>query len=230
MKTPIQKLKSSKLFYNKWPYKVECTIFGAYLVTRYRLDAVKAWCNGNSNVGIGNSYGAKNINKPDLLLFIGAVEQFISNDDVQVRAEGSKLNLFCKDKTTLETIDSALTTWIRKISGPTTDEELEYLLSNGHKKRLCDKFPMGKYQYKVFFKYKISNEKKAQFLEWCLKYQDKLKISRSTKTWLEGRKFYVQDPFMYAEDDKMLSMIGMFMSGNVKKVEHFILRTNALTT
>jgi hypothetical protein len=34
---------------------------------------------------------------------------------------------------------------------------------------------------------------------------------------------------MYVEDEKMLSMTGMYLSGYVKKVEEFILRENALT-
>lgn len=227
MKTQIQKLKSSKLFYNKWPYKVECTVFGAYIVGRFKLPHVKAWCNGDNSFCSG-TYGSKNINRANLLVFVEAVEDFLSNDQVQIRTEGSRFNLFCKEKSVLEEIDKSLQKWIRKISGPTTDEELEYLLSNGHKKRLCDKFPMGKYQYKVFLKYKIPEEKRRQFVEWCANYQDKLKISKTSQRWLEGNKFYVQDPFMYVEDERMLSMIGMFLGGHIKKVEHFILRTSAL--
>ncbi len=228
MKTRIQKLKSSKLFYNKWPYKVECTVFGAYIVGRFKLSHVKEWCKGNNSLGVG-SYGSRNINKTDLLVFVEAVENFVSSEQVQIRTEGSRFNLFCKEKTVLEEIDKKLHKWVRKISGPTTDEELEYLLSNGHKKRLCDEFPMRKYRYKLFFKNKISEEKKQQFLDWCSNYEDKIKISKTSELWLEGKKFYVQDPFMYVEDDKMLSMVGMFLSGHVKKVEHFILRKNALS-
>jgi hypothetical protein len=229
MKIQIQKLKSSKLFYNKWPYKVECTIFGAYLVGRYNLTALKEWCNGAPGLlGIGNSYGAKNINKADLLIFVAAAERYIKNDRVKIRTEGNKFNLFCKDKDTLEEIEQQLRKWIRKISGPTTDEELEYLLSNGHKKILCDSFPKEKYQYKLFFKTKISAERRKQFLEWSSNYNEKLEVSGTSKLWLEGRKPYVQNPFMYIEDDKMLSMIGMFLSGHVRKVEHFLLRTSTL--
>jgi hypothetical protein len=34
---------------------------------------------------------------------------------------------------------------------------------------------------------------------------------------------------MYVEDDKMLSMAGMYLSGYVKKVEEFILRETAFS-
>jgi hypothetical protein len=208
---------------------VECTIFGAYLVGRYKLSTVKAWCNGAPGLlGIGNSYGAKNINKADLLVFVNAAEQYVKNDKVQIRTEGSRFNLFCKDKDALEEIEQQLGHWIRKISGPTSDEELEYLLSNGHKKRLCDFIPKKKYRYKLFFKNKFPQEKRMQFAQWCENYKDKVEISRNSKLWLESRKPYVQDPFMYVQDEKMLSMIGMFASGYVRKVEEFIERNTVL--
>ena len=227
MKTQIQKLKSSKLFYNKWPYKVECTIFGAYLLGRYKLSSVKDWCNGTGE--LGQSYGAKNINKGAMLVFVTAVEKFLSSDRIQIRTERSKFNLFCKDKDVLEEIENTLGHWIRAISGPTTTEELEYMLANGHKKRLCDALPKGKYQYKLFFKIKLPDDRKEQFLIWSSKYQDKICVSKTTTRWLKNERFYPQDPFMYVDDDKMLSMAGMFLSGYVKKVEHFILRNTVLS-
>jgi hypothetical protein len=63
---------------------------------------------------------------------------------------------------------------------------------------------------------------------WANKYDGKIEISDSSYNWLRGSKWYVQDPFMYVEDDKMLSMAGLFLSGHIKKVEEFILRENAL--
>lgn len=229
MKTPIQKLSSSKLFYNQWPFKVECTIFGAYLIGRYKLSSVKEWCNGVATLGIGNSYGAKNINKGDLLVFVNAAEKYISNKTVKIRTEGCKFNLFCKDKAVLEDIDKTLNRWIRKISGPTSEEELEYLLSNGYKKRLCDNFPKGKYKYKLFLKNKFPEDRRKQFLEWAEKYKDQIEIKGTTKRWLANERMWAQDPFMYVQDDKMLGIVGLYISGYVKKVEEFTLRNSVLT-
>jgi enoyl-[acyl-carrier protein] reductase I len=49
----------------------------------------------------------------------------------------------------------AVSEWVKKISGPTTQEELEFLLSNGHKKILCDTYPKEMYKYRVFFKSRL---------------------------------------------------------------------------
>ncbi len=224
----IQKLSSSKLFYNKWPYKVECTLRGASRVARNNLDELKSWCNCEPNAPRYLGVGDRNINKAELLQFITVVEPFLK-DNLQIRTEGSHFNLFCKDTTTLNSIEAALRPWIRKICGPNTEEELNFLLENGHKKRLCDKLPKGKYNYKVFFKIKLPEDKRMAFSVWAENYSEKIEIAGLSDLWLKGIKKYKQDPFMYVEDEKTLSMVGMFLSGYIKKVEHFIPRNSVLT-
>jgi hypothetical protein len=227
MITQIQKLKSSKLFYNRWPYKVECWQVGASRVVHSGVPAVREWCATGKGMFV-SSHESRNLDKEVYLEFANLVEPYISNPNVKVRVEGSHFNLFCTDKSILEAIDKDLNKWISKISGPTTDEELEFLLSNGHKKILRDVLPKEKYKYRIYFKSKFPADKRASFMTWADKYGSKLEISDSSRHWLLGNRQYVQDPFMYIEDDKMLSMAGMYLSGYVKKVEEFILRENAL--
>jgi len=107
MKTPIQKLKSSKLFFNKWPYKVECRQAGASRIIHSGIDSCKEWC----NTGKGTPFGHYN-KTPDtvtFLEFINAVEPFLDRkEEVQIRVENCHFNLFCKDPSVLEEIDNAL--------------------------------------------------------------------------------------------------------------------------
>jgi hypothetical protein len=226
MKTQIQKLKSSKLFYNKWPYKVECRQVGASRIVHSGVDAVREWCATGKGMSFDRT-SALQINKADYLEFTNLVAPFLSNPDVKIRVEGSHFNLFCIDKSILEIIDNDLNKWIRKISGPTTDEELAFMLSNGHKKILRDVFPKEKYKYRIYFKSRFPADKRSSFVMWADKYGDKLDISETSRRWLIGNRHYTQDPFMYVEDDKMLSMVGMYLSGYIKKVEEFILREDA---
>ena len=129
MKTKIQKLSWSKLFYNKWPYKVECTIRGAVKVARYDTRLLKAWCRGEINTtSFYFGGGEKNINKLELLTFITAAEPFLKREDTQIRAEGSHFNIFCKDFKVLEHIDNNLHRWIRSITGPTSAEEFNFMI------------------------------------------------------------------------------------------------------
>jgi hypothetical protein len=67
------------------------------------------------------------------------------------------------------------------------------------------------------------------FASWAAKYQDKLEVSGVSELWLNGKLPYTQSPFMYVKDEKTLSMVGMFVSGYVQKVEDFIPR-NTIST
>lgn len=227
MKTPIQKLKSSKLFYNKWPYKVECIQHSASKAVYFGDEAIEEWLNGGRKIYLTNNE-EKNLDKQALLEFARAIKPFVKNDDVKHRSEGNHFNLFCKDQAVLEEIDKRLHRWIRKISGPTSQEEYDFLMSNGHKKILCDSLPKNGYKFRVYFKNKFSQEKRQTFHNWTYSYGDKIIIAGSTKRWLDGEKFYIQDPFMYVKDEKMLSMIGIYLSGHIKKVEEFIERNTVL--
>lgn len=229
MKAQIQKLKSSKLFYNKWPYKVECIQPGASKIIRYPNWMIKSWCNDGSSARF-SEWDNRHIDKASLLAFFDAATPFLENENLQIRAEGSHFNIYCKDTILLEEINKGLNRWIKNIWGPTTNEEYEFLMSNGHKKILRDALPKGLYRYKVYFKNRWPKEKRQAFYSWSKKFTDKVEISCTSKLWINGEKMYVQDPFMYVADDKMLSMIGMFSSGYVKKVEEFILRENVLPT
>ena len=224
----IQKLKSSKLFFNKWPYKVECVQPGASRVIHSGVGLCRHWCATGKGMRF-SSYDGKIADTDKFLKFIDAVEPFLDRkEEVQIRVENSHFNLFCKDPSVLEEIDDAVSQWIKKISGPTTQEELEFLLSNGHKKILCDTYPKEMYKYRVFFKSRFTDDKRSAFVTWADKYGISLLISETSRRWLKGDRYYAQDPFMYVIDDKMLSMVGLYLSGYVKKTEEFILRENAL--
>ena len=228
MKTQIQKLKSSKLYYNKWPYKVECWQVGASRIVHSGVAACQEWCASNKGLRF-NQYETKILDKVKFSEFVNAVKPFLDRkEEIQIRVEGSHFNLFCKDTAILEEIDNAASAWITKISGPTTQEELEFLLSNGHKKILRDELPKEKYKYRIYFKSKFPADKRSSFVVWADKYGEKIEISETSRRWLLGARHYAQDPFMYVDDDKMLSMVGMYLSGYVKKVEEFILRENVL--
>jgi hypothetical protein len=176
-----------------------------------------------------SSYDGRIADTDKFLKFIDAVEPFLDRkEDIQIRVENIHFNLFCKDISVLEEIDDAVSEWVKKISGPTTQEELEFLLSNGHKKILCDTYPKEMYKYRVFFKSRFPADKRSAFVTWADKYGISLLISETSRRWLIGDRYYAQDPFMYVIDDKMLSMVGLYLSGYVKKTEEFILRENVL--
>ena len=228
----IQKLNSSKLHYNKWPYKIACSIQGANRLIYLGIDEVRQFCSGKSTDVMPFWMRTSKLStedKADLLLFTNNMEPFLDlkkTGQGQIRAEGRHFNIFCKDPVLLETIHTALEPWVIGVYGPTTKEELEFMLDNGHKKILRDVLPKGGFQYRVYFKYLWHEDDRKEFLKWADKFSDKISIEDGSRKWMNNSDNWTYNPFMYVRDDKTMSLVGLMISGHVKKVEKFILREN----
>jgi len=229
----IQKLTSSKLFYNKWPYKIECLVPGAKRISYSGITEVRKYCLGLPCKPLGYWIAKSRlslIEKEKLHEFVNKLEPFLEiENEFQSRSEGSIYSIFCKDKVLLDNICNELHEWILMVYGPTSDEELNFLLENGHKKILRDSYPKDIYQYRIYFNESWSKESRLDFLTWTTKFTNTMHISRSSREWLAGEKRWINNPFMYVKDSQTLTMIGLFASGNVKRIEEFILRANINT-
>jgi len=214
MSKPIQKI--NKLFYGKWPYKIECRLTGAGLISALGEQRVRAWANRNG----APCYGTIP-EKQQVIKFLDLLLPFLSKD-IKLRGEGDRLNIFCMDATMKDTISAALVPYVYRTHGPRTQEELNFFLDNNRKTSLCNYLPHKKYQYKVYFKNSISIDLRKKFLVWVTSnHSNRTLISKSSIKWLNGNQS-VQAPFMYVEDNKTLTMIGLFLGGNIK-IEEFTL-------
>ena len=228
----IQKLKSSKLHYNKWPYKIACSIDGATRLTYLGVDSVRLFCVGKKTESMPYWMRKSNMSAEDkaqLLLFTDKVEPYLNlkkTGQGQIRAEGRHFNIFCKDPILLETIHTALEPWVLGVYGPTTKEELEFMLDNGHKKILRDVLPKGGFRYRVYFKYLWHETARKKFLTWADKFPDNISIADSSRDWMRSIDDWSYNPFMYVKDDKTMTMVGLMISGHIKRVDEFILREN----
>lgn len=227
MKIIAKRQKVNKLFYNKWPYKVECLVVGASRIVRQGNQEVIDWCDGKlKKMDYWNN--SRGIDKTKLRAFTIAVAQFLDRkDEIQIRTEGAHFSLFCKDTVIFDNIVDCLKPWLWAIYEPTSKEELEFLISNDNKRVLCDNIPYDKYTYKVILKQAPSNVRQ-QFSGWSKNYsEDKIKISPYTAKWLEGQYSYKQDPFFYVSDPHMLTMTRLFLGDNVRRVFEYVPREAA---
>lgn len=229
----IQKLKSSKLFYNKWPYKIECSINGASRISYLGADATRDFCLGKASPGMAYWIPRVKISQEEkliLLEFITCIEPFLKlTEELQTRAEGRRFNIFCKDRVLLDNIYAAIEQWAVGVYGPTTEEELKFMLSNGHKKILRDVLPKDGFQYRIYLKTNWNIDKRTSFLRWADKFPETIIIADGTRDWFDNTKKWFYNPFIYVKDEKTMTMVGLFASGYVKKVEEFILRENLVT-
>lgn len=166
--------------------------------------------------------------KKNLIRFLNLVEPFLDGD-LQVRAEGNHFNIFCRDIILRDRIIKALNEWITDVYGPETDEELAYIMSSSNKKVVCNNLPYEQYRYRVYINTSMPIDSRSQFLSWVKKYTETTCVSDTSQRWLNNKINWMQAPFMYVEDDQTLTMIGLYLGHNIKKVEEFVLRSSINT-
>jgi hypothetical protein len=222
-----RQLKTNRLFYKKWPYKVCCVINGASHLIRASNTSQSRLMMGGSWATYGKNH--INYNPEELREFFAAVSPFLRRTDVKSRVEGRHFNIFCGDVGLLNQITTALNPWITEIHSPNTATELDFILENGHKAVLCDDLPHGRYMYKVIFKHTTTRELRQKFYLWSRNYGDRFNVSKNNTEWFLGRRGWVQTPFIYTEDSQLLTMVGMFMGDSVQSVTKFITRDSINT-
>lgn len=208
----MRKLLTTKLFYNKWCYKIcladkEIKKIG----TNLRFGQVVIY------------YGEKNTLNTLL-------SKYYFRDDTQFRFESNWCQIYLNDINLFDEIVNALNSWIVEIHTPESDTIKEFLFDN-KRKVICSKLPRGDFNYKITLKNnnKWSNDDKKNFKKWLLTtFKEKVHISKNTEHWLEGGYRYVQEPFFYVKDSASYSMIGLYISDKIKKVEQYILRDKVL--
>ena len=218
----MKKSTTSRLFYNKWPYKIICMVENSWMIKRLGVARTLDFCLNKSYHPRKSSAESKEL----LLNFTKDIESFLK-DDLQIRAEGRLFSIYCKDTDLYDTLVKNLHTYIYEVIEPANAQELEYMIDNGHKKILCNQLPHQKYRYKVYFKSGCNLDIKSQFGSWIRNYSTKVRIARSTKNWFTSG--WISAPFIQFEDRPTLAMVGLFMAGSVVKVEEFILRSSINT-
>lgn len=221
-------LTTSKLFYNEWPYKIECIQQGASRMYRDPDGTAQDWLLNRSYYWSSPPV-IDNEDKERITNFYSNVKALFDSKDCKIRVEGSHFNIFLKDKALLDTLTVKLDPWIKAVYGPSTDEELNFIVSNGHKKRVCTAYPKEKYQYRIYIRERMKADVRGNFYSWTKKYGNKIAMPPTTERWLSGDKNWAQNPYIYLEDGPMLTMTSLFLGDNVRIIEEFILRSSINT-
>ena len=212
--------KTNRLFYGKWLYRVETSTPGACLIKRWGVAETQAYCVDATDTRFGRQYAAKD--KADLLKFSIAITPFLDKD-LQVRAEHSKMNFYLNDITLVKSLEGAVVPWLVSITEPESQADIESLQSKSSLV-LCNTLPYDKFNYRVYMRYTMPTHQRESFLTWLNNYDDQVRPSKTTIRWLTGKSPYMQDPFVYVTDRSHLLMVNLFLSGNIKNTQEFVLR------
>ena len=219
-----QKKATTKLFYNKWPYKLVVVASGVYYVGRNGCDQTINYCKDHA-------WGKHNkVNKLDLIEFCKKYEQF-EGAATQIRVEHNSMSIYCNDKSLLDQMIAELQQWVYEVWEPESEDDLKFLTSTTARKVVCKFLPYEKYQYRVKIKSSMNIDSRANFASWIKNYGDKINTAHHTNKWFKnGASGYGWNPFLYVEDSSTLSMIGLFLGNNINSVEEFVPRSSINTS
>ena len=223
----MQYQKTNKLFYKKWPFKVECYLKGASRVKYNGCDEVIAWCEGTHSPK-HVWWEAKDIDKLELRAFAYKVKNYLEKD-LQIRVENSRYNFYCKDRDLFNSLISDFSQWIKVVTEPFDDSEYQYLLDNSTNKILCDEYPWNGYRYKVVIRDTMPIDSRIQFIGWLQNYAGKIRIAGASLGFMIGSKRWMQDPFIYVKDRNTLTMVGLYLGNHCKKTHEYILKSSINT-
>jgi hypothetical protein len=156
-------------------------------------------------------------------VFIAAVEPFLDKE-IQVRAEGNRFSIYCKDPVLLDQMIEQLSQWLVEVHRPINEAELDFMTNNSAKKVICNHLPYHQYHYKLFIKQSISFDTKLKFSSWVLNYPSSIKVPTTTQNWFHDQTRWAWSPFIYIDNSSTLSMVGLFLGNNTQRVEEFIPR------
>jgi len=219
----MQIQKTERLFYGKWPFKVECQIKGAGNIAKAGKDRILAWATGDGS--LSRRYFLSSSKKEEIQKFVLFIEKY-KQHDIKTRAENNTYSIFCKDADLLDTIKRDLAQWIQCVTQPETEEQHNFLVNVGKKKVLCDAYPRKEYQFKLVLRADMPLENRTSFLNWLQKTNSKVFVSGSTKHWLNGQSRWIQQPFCYVKDAQTLTMVMLFIGNHHQTVYEYILKSS----
>jgi len=221
----MKKLKTNKLFYGEWPYKINTHINGGNLIKTRGIEYVKKFCTNEHRSPLYK----RAIAKEKLFNYVCILETF-DLTKIKIRAEYDTVNIFVKDKNLYSKICQALDIYVSSVVEPVNEEELSILLDN-NKSVFCDRLPHGIYQYKAIFKSRIPLDVREKLARWLVQYDhSKLLVSNDSLHKLENQKTLWGECFVYVADKNMLILLQLASQGYIRRTEEFIVRSSINTS
>lgn len=220
--------KTSKLFYRKYPYKIELSVKGAEYIKRFGHSEIVEFCTGKTFPVYMRFRSFTDQQKQQLMAFSSVVSPLLK-EGYQVRTEMNTINFYLEDRNTYESLVSKLDGFINSVTIPNSDDDLEKLFSKNHI-IMRDRLPHKKYAYKVMLRSNIPESNRENFIKWVDTQRDAFFIPQKTELWLRGRRTWIYDPYMYVESSKHLTILGLYLGNSVRRTYEFVLRDTQINS
>lgn len=219
--------KTKKLFYGKYPYKIELKCPGLSILRRLKIkEAIDFYKDPHINWDAG--YLTKK-NRSNLVNLLEKLLEYLEIG-IPTRLESEKLNFYLSDEEIFKKVLDDLAPWVYLIAQPGTAGDLELLHSKNHI-ILSNKLPHGKYKFKVMLNTSgITTSKRNDVHSWLKKHNDVYLMTEDTHYWFSGNKGYPNEPFVYVKTTQDLMMLHLYMAEMAKKTYEYVLRDIEINT
>jgi hypothetical protein len=211
--------KTTKLFFNKYVYKVAVRtplsiLFRGkdLLNTRQQVGALAERFGGTrfTSTNIANGWRSRQqATSADVFIGLMLLDQLESLSNFTLRVENSTLGVYCNDLDFISKITNINDIDIEEIAVPETDEVRDYLLSNPKS------IIRGEYTHKYKVTINALWESADNFKSWAVNLP---KIKTTKNKYRYGGHFYVAD-------EKTLSLCYIFLADKIRKVEQLVTAT-----
>jgi hypothetical protein len=211
--------KTTKLFFNKYVYKVAVrtplsTLFrGKNLPnTRQQIEALSERFDNKrvSSTSITNRWRSRQqATSTDVFVGLLLLDQLDSLSDFTLRVENSTLGLYCNDLDFISKVTNIVGINVEEIAVPENDDVRDFLLSNPKS------IIRGEYTHKYKVTVNALWESADNFKAWAVKLP---KIKTTNNKYRFGGHFYVAD-------EKTLSLCHIFLADKIRKVEQLVTTT-----
>ena len=212
-----KKLPTKRLFYGRWPYKVETLVSGANFVRNWGLSTTL------SRIA---SIRRDDLDKDKLIALDSLLKSFKENKSVQSRIEHDHANFFTNSLEEVDKICTTLGSSVTAVYMPQSDRELEMLRSS-KQILIVDKYPYGKYTHKIYLKGNIDFQRKQSISKWIASLPtDEYRVSNYR--WFHSMNWWGA-PHIYFKNEKTASMLSLMVGDHIAKIEKYVLRSSINT-
>jgi len=228
---PLPKPKKTKRkFYNKWIYKVSCSLQGAYALRVWKLSDIITVASGKAIHLEGNYWSERSTDRfmSDAKNWLKLALLLESNTDkLQLRVEGDNVDVYTNDKSVYDNICDTFKNdekiiWRRFEPLAGTEQDL----LNSAYSIFVKHLPHHRYQYKVYLQpHKLGNKSDRERLcDWLETQVPRITFSDSTRKWIMRNTENWDRRYIYVEDEPALMMIKLREDQLVGKVYKHIIK------
>lgn len=214
-----KKLLTKKLFYGRWPYKIE-TITPHASAIRYLV-----------KLGIHPKDHAHFHSDPNIDLYMALWETLVYIDNIsniKIRIEGPHANFFTDSMELVEEICNRLQGAVEAVYAPASENELTAFSEN--KKLVIVKcLPHKTFTHRITIKRFTPVSTRETLKRWLENLPEgSIKTTFKFDTFLSSCGSY-SHPYFYIKDEKTVSMISLMIGSYIHSIEKFVLSSSINT-